>query len=260
MKKKKHVVLEHPIVSSIKEAKQLWDYLKEDGIESCVRILQLPLFFPAFMAQRKSYVQGDLGNFKMVEIDVVIPYQTKYHLLTALSRCISLIKCFCKDITSINATRQSVDSYDSDTFSLYTVNFFTKDTIAARISLHGTAYKSQEEYRCVVYGTKGRTIATYPKMKFIVKTETSNETHKLLTEENLNFYYDGKNKYKTAYGCMANYLQVFGSTVIRGSYNSEVFVKEAIEVFCMIKAIKRSAKLSSSVKISHIRKEINISA
>jgi len=133
-------------VSTIKEAKQLLDIINQDQILSHVhiRVLQMPLVFPSFIHQRRLFAQGQVGDIEMVDLLYVTPMPDKFHVFWALSRVVTQIDYFVKNISSVQATAKISQTDDkqfrSNQFNIYTVNFLSNNTIVARVALHGVPY------------------------------------------------------------------------------------------------------------------------
>ena len=267
----KHVICTKPLVNSMEDAKKILKSAKHTGGKLIVG--QSTRFFESFQRQRKAYDQGAIGVLEFADAHYIHRMDWFYEkspwaatdtdwIFLGMSHPVDLLHWYLGPIHEVHAFGRSSSlgrSYGLKGFDIYTVNVSAKSQKLGRAMGHYGLKElpsARNAIELVLFGDQGTSMAQYHDMKYQYTAEDGTE----VCEDPLycfRHYYFNSEVHGMHYGEFANYTDYFIQSLIENrSYSPDL--KEGVETFCVMEAIRRSAQEGRVVEIDPILKEAGL--
>eukprot|EP01125_Pyxidicula_operculata_P019261 TRINITY_DN6970_c0_g1_i1.p1 TRINITY_DN6970_c0_g1~~TRINITY_DN6970_c0_g1_i1.p1 ORF type:complete len:1033 (-),score=263.11 TRINITY_DN6970_c0_g1_i1:220-3318(-) len=267
----KNVILEHPLITSVDQGRLLLNFMSTTKVQSQLRVVQISQVFPSFVRQHKDFRNNLIGELEMLDASFVgfIPFDEEnkvnenFRPLEGLSHVVTIMRCFMKNIDEVHAVG-SVSAISQSlglkAFDVFSVNCTTKKGLIAKLVVHCSQRKpaGEPELKCILYGSKGVSVATYPDMVYTYQTGDQVDRNDLNTADNSEFYFNKEKNQKIPYGCYANYISHFNKTISTNTNSYEVNVQQGIQTYAIVEAILRSASQRKPIKVKDVKSELSL--
>jgi predicted dehydrogenase len=162
-----------------------------------------------------------------------------------MSHPLDLLRWYLGPIESVSAvgSRSALARENGATsFDVYSVNALTADGRVGRAFGHYGAHelpRARNSIECLVYGSKGTSLAMYHDMQYLYTGEDGVEHLDDMLYEYRHYHFNNE-VHGMHYGEFANYLQYFAEALASGADYSPA-LEEGLETFCLMEAVRRSA-------------------
>jgi predicted dehydrogenase len=267
----KDVICTKPIVNSFEDARQVLDAGRKTGRRLIVG--QSSRFFEPFRRQRAAYERGEVGTVELVDAHYSHRMDWYYEkspwvatetdwVYLGLSHPVDLVRWYLGEIVEVQAfgSRTSLaDRYGVKGFDLYTVNLRTADGRLGRVlgnyGLHELP-SARNAIELVLYGSGGTSLAQYHDMRYLHTAPDGTE----IVEDALyarRAYYFNNEVHGMHYGEFANYAEYFALSLLENRPYSPN-LEEGIATFCVMEAIRRSARSGMPQPIAPLLEEVGL--
>jgi len=264
----KDVICAKPLTNSTSDALRISSVARETDCRLMVG--QSTRFFEPFQRQRADFERGELGDLEFVDAHYIHRMDWYYEknegiiaetdwIFLGLSHPVDLLRWYLGPIEEVHAygfRSELGKQHKIKGNDIFTVNFKAKSGNLGRIFGH---YGLQElpsarnTIELMLYGTKKTSQAQYHDMKYRYSTDDGTE----ICEDPLyayRHYYFNSEVHGMHYGEFANYTDYFAHALIHNKpYSPDL--KEGIETFCIMEAIRRSAQTQASLLVSEVFRE-----
>jgi predicted dehydrogenase len=267
----KDVISTKPLVNSVEDAKKVLAGLRRTGRRLLVG--QSTRFFESFQRQRAAFERGAFGELELVDAHYIHRMDWFYEksawavtdtdwVFLGLSHPVDLVRWYLGRIDEVQAsgyTSALGKQYGLKTYDIYTVNLRTADGKIARAMGHYGLRELPTARNCIelmLYGSKNTSLAQYHDMRYRYTLDDGTEVTEDMLYEYRHYYFNSE-IHGMHYGEFANYVDYFAEALITGlpySPNGE----EGIETFCVMEAIRQSAKGGKPVRVEPLLKEVGV--
>lgn len=267
----KDVICTKPIVNNFEDASRVLDAGQATGRKLIVG--QSTRFFESFKRQRKDYEAGMVGDLEMVDAHYIHRMDWYYDksawatestdwVFLGLSHPTDLIRWYLGPIEEVQAfgsRSKLAQSYGVQSFDIYVVNVRAENGRIGRImgnyGLHELP-SARNAIELMLYGSDGTSLAQYHDMRYWHTTPDGTEVmHDMLYSQR--GYYFNNEVHGMHYGEFANYAETFAQALLTNKpYSPDL--REGIETFCIMEAIRQSAVTGQSVKVADLLKKVGL--
>lgn len=267
----KHVICTKPIVNSFEDARRILEAGRRSGRRLLVG--QSTRFFEPFRRQRSAFERGEMGEAELVDAHYIHRMDWYYQkspwvsketdwVFLGLSHPIDLVRWYLGRIKSVQAmSMTSVLGREHAVAGpdVYVVNAISEQGRLGRAMGHYGCHELPTARNCIemmVYGSRSTSRAQYHDMKYTYLAQDGSE----VTED---FLYAGRHYYFNSevhgmhYGEFANYAEHFATAIIEGREASPG-LEEGVETFCVMEAVRRSARSGSPVEVAGLLREVGL--
>jgi len=268
----KDVICTKPFVNSLADARKVLEAGRKTGRK--VLVGQSTRFFESFVRQRRAYESGEFGELELIDAHYIHRMDWFYEkspwaatetdwVFLGMSHPIDLVRWYVGHIEEVHAfgfTSALGRRYGLKGYDIYVVNFRSSDGRIARAMGH---YGLRElpsvrnAIELVLYGTRNTSFAQYHDMKYRYTRDDGTEVCEDPLYE-LRHYYFNSEIHGMHYGEFANYTDYFADALIHDRPYSPN-LEEGIETFCVMEAVRRSAKSGTPVKVGPLLEEAGLS-
>lgn len=267
----KDVICTKPLVNSFDDARRILEAGRRSGRRLLVG--QSTRFFEPFRRQRAAFDRGDLGRPELVDAHYIHRMDWYYAkspwvakdtdwVFLGLSHPIDLVRWYLGRIRSVQALASTSAlglEHKLAGPDIYVVNAVAEDGRLGRAMGHYGCHELPTARNCIelmLYGTKSTSRAQYHDMKHTYLAPDGTE----VTED---FLYAGRQYYFNSevhgmhYGEFANYAEHFALALIEGR-DASPSLEEGVETFCMMEAVRRSAKSGAPVELAELHRAVGL--
>ena len=264
----KDVICIEPLINSTTDALRILSVARETDCRLMVG--QGTRFFEPFKRQRADFERGELGDLEFVDAHFTQRMDWYYEksgwaatdtdwVFLGLSHPIDLLRWYLGPIEEVHAygyKSQLGKQYEIKGCDVYTVNVKAKSGKMGRAFGHYGLKElpgARNALELMLYGTKKTSQAQYPDMKYRYSADDGTE----ISEDPLyayRHYYFNSEVHGKHYGEFANLTDYFAHALI----NNRPFspdLKEGIETFCIMEAVRRSAEAGTPLRVSEVLRE-----
>jgi len=266
----KHVVIEHPLVTTPNHAKLLLSFVYTTKLKTELRVVQISQVFPSFIRQHKEFKSGKIGNLELLEASFIghvdldpndNNVNNHFRPLEGLSQAVTLMRCFVKNVDIVHAVAQvsaAAKARKISTPDIYVVNLTSTKGQIATLTVHCTQEHTGIEpiMKCTLYGTKGTSCATYPDMVYIEDLGDGPQKKDLLSADNMEYYFNKEKKMSTPYGCYANYLTHYAKSITATQNSCQINIMQGLQTDVLLEAIMRSVTSGKPQTVKDVKREI----
>jgi predicted dehydrogenase len=266
----KNVIITKPIVNSLQDAIKLWKLYKTLEHKPQLIVGQSTRFYEPFKRQRSAFEKGDIGNLEFIDAHYVHRMDWFYDkspwsrgpdaivdwASMAMSHPVDLIRWYLGEIEEVHAygSRSAVaKKYECPSNDLYTVNLRAADGRIARVmGNYGITElpTARNHIECLLMGDAGTSLAQYEDMRYLYTGPNGAEIKEDYLYHHRGYYYNNET-HGTHYGEFGNYTQYFVDCIKKGEQASPS-LREGLETFCVMEAIKLSVKEKRPVKVADV--------
>lgn len=258
----KDVICTKPLVNSMEDARRILSASRASGRKLLAG--QSTRFFESFRRQRAAYEAGHVGALELIDAHYMHRMDWFYEkspwaatdtdwIFLGLSHPVDLVRWYAGRIDEVQAYgSQSAlgKRYGVKGFDLYTVNLRSASGVLARAMGH-YGLKEMPSVRnsieLTLFGSRNTSNAQYHDMKYRYTQDDGTEVCEDPLYEYRHYYFNSE-IHGMHYGEFANYAEYFAQALIDGTpYSPDL--EEAIETFCVMEAIRRSAHSCTPVRI-----------
>lgn len=267
----KDVICTKPLVNSVEGASAVLEAGRRTGRNLLVG--QSTRFFEPFLRQRRDFEQGAFGDVELADAHYIHRMDWFYEkskwavtdtdwVFLGLSHPIDLLRWYLGPIRSVHATGATSAlgrKYGLKSFDLYTVNAIATDGRLGRAMGHYGVHELPRARNCIelmLYGSKGSSLAQYHDMRYL-RTDADNTE---VMEDHLyagRHYYFNSEVHGMHYGEFANYAEHFARAIIEKAPHAPG-LREGVETFCVMEAVRRSARTGEVVPVEPILREVGL--
>lgn len=267
----KHVICTKPLVNSVADARNVLAAARRTGRRLLVG--QSTRFFESFLRQRAGFERGELGALELVDAHYVHRMDWFYAkspwaatdtdwIFLGLSHPIDLVRWYAGRIAEVHAygsTSALGRAHGLKGFDVYVVNLHAQDGRLARAMGHYGLEElpsARNAIELVLYGSKGTSLAQYHDMRYVHTSPDGTE----VTEDPLyamRHHYFNSEVHGMHYGEFANYADAFARALIAGEPCAPE-LEEGLETFCVMEAVRRSARSGAPVAVAPLYAEIGL--
>lgn len=251
----KDVVVTKPIVNDLGVARQVLEAAERTSRRLLVG--QSTRFFESMRRQRAAYEAGAVGEVEVVEAHYTHRMDWYYDrapwvadgtdwVYLGMSHPLDLLRWYLGPIETVSAvgTRSALArEHGVRSFDVYSVNALTADGRVGRAFGHYGMHelpRARNSIECMLYGSAGTSLAKYHDMQYLYTGEDGVEHLEDMLYEYRHYHFNNE-VHGMHYGEFANYLQYFAEALRDGRDYSPA-VREGIETFCLMEAVRRSAE------------------
>ncbi|HMO13160.1 MAG TPA: Gfo/Idh/MocA family oxidoreductase [Pirellulaceae bacterium] len=269
----KHVICTKPLVNSMDDARRVWQASCANSGASKLLVGQSTRFFDSFRRQRTAYERGELGTIELVDAHYIHRMDWFYEkspwaadttdwVFLGLSHPLDLVRWYLGPIEQVQAigfrtalaNRYRVKSYD-----VYSVNLVACSGQIGRVMGHYGLHElpsARNAIELTLFGTLGTSLAQYHDMRYYQTTADGTEV-KYDALYHQRAYYFNNEVHGMHYGEFANYAQYFADAVRSGlPYSPDL--REGLETFCIMEAVRQSAATGHPVSVPPLLKEVGL--
>jgi predicted dehydrogenase len=267
----KHVICTKPLINSMDGAKRILEAGRRTGRRLLVG--QSSRFFEPFRRQRAAFERGELGGLEVVDAHYIhrmdwyytkspwVVDQTDWVYL-GLSHPLDLLRWYLGPIEEVHATGSTsalARQHGHKGFDIYLVTATGKSGAVGRAMGHYGCHELPTARNCIelmLYGDAGSSLAQYHDMRFVYTAKDNTE----VTEDHLyagRHYYFNSEVHGMHYGEFANYAEYFAKSIIDGTPHSPD-LEEGVGTFCVMEAVRRSARERRPVRIAPLMEEAGL--
>jgi predicted dehydrogenase len=267
----KHVICTKPVVASAADARRVLEAARRSGMRLIVG--QSTRFFEPFQRQRRDVEAGAIGAIELADAHYIHRMDWFYEksawaidsadwAFLGLSHPIDLLRWYLGPIEEVQAlgSRSALARrYGARSFDIYTVQARSADGRLGRVLGHYGLHElpsARNAIELVLYGTEGTSMAQYHDMRYIHTAPDGSE----VTEDPLyqrRGYYFNNETHGMHYGEFANYAETFAHALLEGR-DAAPDLREGLETFCVMEAVRRSAELGRPVDVGPIMHEVGL--
>ncbi len=267
----KDVICTKPLVNSVEDAKRILAASQRSGKKLLVG--QSTRFFESFRRQRAAYENGHLGSLELVDAHYTHRMDWFYEkspwaatetdwIFLGLSHPVDLVRWYLGPIEEVEAygsTSELGRRYGLQGFDIYIVNLRARDGRIARAMGHYGLKEMFSVRNCIelfLCGSKNTSMAQYHDMKYNYTLDDGTEVCEDPLYE-LRHYHFNSEIHGMHYGEFANYSDYFAEALTNGTRYSPG-IEEGVETFCVMEAIRRSAKTRTPVAVTPLLAEAGL--
>jgi predicted dehydrogenase len=267
----KDVICTKPLVNSAEDARRILEAGRRAGRRLLVG--QSTRFFEPFRRQRRAYEAGEVGDLELVDAHYIhrmdwfyekSPWAAKETdwVFLGLSHPVDLLRWYLGPIREVSALgRRSAlgTEYGLEGLDVYIVNAAAASGRIGRAMGNYGVHELPTARNCielVLYGSKGTSLARYHDMQYV---HTSPDGTEVVEDPlyALRHHYFNSEVHGMHYGEFANYADHFAGALIDGTPASPE-LEEGIETFCVMEAVRRSARSGRPVEVGPILAEVGL--
>ncbi len=265
----KDVICTKPLVNAAADARAVLEAARRTGRRLLVG--QSTRYFEPFLRQRAAFERGDFGAAEVIEAHYVHRMDWFYDkspwaigetdwVFLGMSHPLDLVVWYLGAIREVHAYGRTTElgrSRGLPGFDAYVVNLQAEDGRIARAFGHYGLEElpgSRNAIELILYGSRGTSQAQYHDMRHRYTAADGTE----VTEDPLyalRHWYFRSEVHGMHYGEFANYAEAFASALLNGG-SARPELAEGIEVFCVMEAVRRSARAGRAVQVAEVRQEI----
>jgi predicted dehydrogenase len=267
----KHAICTKPLVVSVEDARRVLKAARGTGRKLLVG--QSTRFFEPFIRQRQAYERGEVGSLEFADAHYIHRMDWFYDkspwaatstdwIFLGMSHPVDLVCWYLGHIGEVHALgyRSSLARrYNLGSFDIYTVNFRGTDGRIGRAmgnyGLHELP-SARNAIELVLYGSDGTSMAQYHDMRYYHTAPDGAEIKEDMLYSKRGYHFNNE-VHGMHYGEFANYAEYFALALLEGrDYSPDL--KEGLETYCVMEAIRRSARIGESVRVAPLLKEIGL--
>lgn len=267
----KDVICTKPVVNSFEDARRVLAAGARTGRRLIVG--QSTRFFESFKRQRADYEAGAFGALEMVDAHYIHRMDWYYEksdwavtttdwVFLGLSHPTDLIRWYLGPIAEVQALgyrSKLARQYDLQSFDIYSVNVRSKDGRIGRIMGNYGVHElpsARNAIELVLYGSDGTSLAQYHDMRYLHTTPDGTEIKHDMLYSRRGYYFNNE-VHGMHYGEFANYAETFAHALLNDlPYSPDL--REGIETFCIMEAIRRSAQSGQPVSVAPLMEEVGL--
>jgi predicted dehydrogenase len=267
----KDVICTKPLVNSVDDARRIVDAGRTAGRKLLVG--QSTRFFESFRRQRAAFEKGHLGELELVDAHYTHRMDWFYEkspwaatetdwIFLGLSHPIDLVRWYLGSIEEVHAygyTSELGKQFGLKGFDIYLVNLRSTNGCIARAMGHYGLKEMFSVRNCIelfLFGTKNTSMAQYHDMKYHYTLDDGTEVCEDPLYE-LRHYHFNSEIHGMHYGEFANYADYFADALMNNKPYSPG-LEEGVETFCVMEAVRRSAKTNAPVSVAPLLKEVGL--
>ena len=267
----KDVLCTKPLINSMADAVRVVAAARRTGRRLMVG--QSTRFFEPFLRQREDFEQGAFGDLELVDAHYLHRMDWYYRkspwaatqtdwVFLGLSHPLDLLRWYLGPIDTVFAfgSRSALGQrHGVAGFDVYTVNARSADGRMGRALGHYGCHELPSARNCIelmLYGSKGTSLAQYHDMRYLKTADDGTE----VTADSLyalRHYYFNSEVHGMHYGEFANYLEHFSRALIEGTPHAPD-LRQGIEVFCLMEAVRRSSLCGEPVAVAPLLLEAGL--
>ena len=265
----KDVICTKPLVISIADARRVLRAARRTGRKLLVG--QSTRFFEPFVRQRAAFERGELGALELADAHYIHRMDWFYEksawavtdtdwIFLGLSHPLDLLRWYLGPIDSVQAfgaTSALGRRVGSKSFDIYVANVRARDGRIGRALGHYGLHElpsARNAIELLLLGSGGTSLAQYHDMRYVHTSPDGTE----VTEDPLNalrHHYFNSEVHGMHYGEFAAYAEHFAAALIDGTPHSPS-LEEGLETFCVMEAVRRSARGAGSVAVQALVEEV----
>jgi len=267
----KDVICTKPLVNTMQDAKKICESAK--NTERKLIVGQSTRFFESFQRQRYDFKKGLIGKLEFADAHYIHRMDWFYEkspwaatetdwIFLGMSHPIDLLRWYLGPIDEVHAYGQTSalgQIYGLKGFDIYSVNVKAKNKKIGRAMGHYGLKElpsARNAIELILFGNKGTSLSQYHDMKYKYTAEDGTE----VCEDplySLRHYYFNSEIHGMHYGEFANYTDYFIQALMEGkTYSPDL--REGVETFCVMEAIRLSAQNGVPVKLAPLLKEAGL--
>ncbi len=267
----KDVICTKPLVNTLEDARKILESAKQTGKKLLVG--QSTRFFEPFLRQRRAFEKGEVGELEFVDAHYVHRMDWFYEkspcaatetdwIFLGMSHPIDLLRWYLGPVEEVQAFahRSALGTtFGLKGFDIYTVNVKAADGRIGRAFGHyglNELPSARNAIELLLFGTKKTSLAQYHDMKYRYNTDDGTE----ICEDPLyacRHYYFNSEIHGMHFGEFANYADYFAEALMEDKPFSPDLI-EGLETFCVMEAVRQSAKRGVPVKVQPILRELGM--
>lgn len=267
----KDVICTKPLVNNVEDARKILKTAGETGKKLLVG--QSTRFFEPFLRQRRAFERGEVGELEFVDAHYIHRMDWFYEkspwaatetdwIFLGMSHPIDLLRWYLGPVEEVQAfSRRSFlgVSFGLKGSDIYTVNMKASDGRIGRAFGHYGLHElpsARNAIELMLFGTKKTSLAQYHDMKFRYNADDGTE----ICEDPLyakRHYYFNSEIHGMHFGEFANYTDYFAEALIEAKSFSPGLI-EGLETFCVMEAVRRSAKTGLPEKVPPLLRELGL--
>ncbi|WP_308635615.1 Gfo/Idh/MocA family protein [Paenibacillus silvisoli] len=259
----KHVLCTKPLVNSLDEAKEVFDYVRKNP-QRQLMVGQSSRFFGPMQHQRQAYEAGKLGTLSFAEAQYVHDMRWFYKerawareggfdlLFACCSHPVDLIRWYMGDVEEVSAYASRTEIAEANGFhgnDTFVVNLkFTSGKIGRVLGLYGLEHLHQTRpwIEVALYGTKGTFIGKYPQLEAQMKYEGEKERTEHYFEDIYHYFqFEGVNHHA---GEFVNYTEHFARCLHEG-VSAMPDAEDGCKTIATLEAIRQSIREERPVRV-----------
>lgn len=267
----KHVICTKPLVNAVADARALARLTTETDRRLLVG--QSTRFFAPFLRQRAAYERGDIGRVELLDAHYVHRMDWFYEkspwaatetdwVFLGMSHPVDLARWYLGAIEEVHAlaSRSALaERYGVRSFDICTVNLRSADGTPGRVLGHYGLHElpsARNAIELLLLGSAGSSMAQYHDMRYLHTSQGGEEVREDLLYSHRAFYFNNET-HGAHYGEFANYVEHFAEALQEGRPHAPD-LREGLETFCVMEAIRRSAASGQPVRVAPILVEIGL--
>ena len=267
----KHVICTKPVVNSVEDARRALEAGRRTGRK--LLIGQSTRFFESFQRQRAAYDAGEIGALELLDAHYMhrmdwfydkSPWATDQTdwVYAGLSHPVDLARWYLGRIEEVHAYgRQSAlaQRYGAQSFDIYSVNLRAADGRIGRVMGHYGVHElpsARNAIELMLYGSGGTSQAQYHDMRYLSTRPDGAEVREDYLYHRRAYYFNNE-VHGMHYGEFANYAEYFARALLAHSDYSPN-LEEGIETYCVMEAIKLSARSGQPITIAPLLQEVGL--
>lgn len=267
----KHVICTKPVVNSVEAARRVLEAGRRTGRKLLVG--QSTRFFESFQRQRRAFDAGELGTLECLDAHYIHRMDWYYEkspwvadstdwVYLGLSHPLDLARWYLGRIEEVSAYGSQsalAREFSARSPDIYLVNLRSVDGRIGRVMGHYGLRElpsARNAIELVLFGTDGTSRAQYHDMKYAYSRPDGTEVTEDMLYSKRGVYFNNE-VHGMHYGEFANYTEYFAQALLSGDDYSPGLV-EGLETFCVMEAVKRSARTGAPVKVAPLLDEIGL--
>lgn len=267
----KDVICTKPLVNSVGDARRILEAGRRTGRKLLVG--QSTRFFEPFLRQRRAYEAGEVGDLELVDAHYIHRMDWYYEkspwaaretdwVFLGLSHPVDLLCWYLGPIRAVHAFGRRSElgaTYGLEGLDTYIVNAVAASGRIGRVLGNYGVHElptARNAIELVLYGSKGTSLARYHDMQYI---HTSPDGTEVVEDPlyALRHHYFNSEVHGMHYGEFANYAEHFAGALIDGVPH-DPGLEEGVETFCVMEAVRRSARSGQPVEVAPILEEVGL--
>lgn len=267
----KHVICTKPVVNTVEDARRVAAALRSSDRKLFVG--QSTRFFHSFQRQRRAFESGSVGDLELVDAHYIHRMDWFYEkspwaasttdwVFLGLSHPVDLLVWYLEELDEVYATGTTSAlgrKYGAESYDIYNVNVRAKDGRIGRCMGNYGVHElpsARNAIELVLYGSKSTTLAQYHDMRYAECGEDGTEHWEDALYARRSYYFND-DVHGKHFGEFANYADYFGNAIITGDDYSPGGA-EGLYTFCVMEAIRRSAREQRPVTPEEVTAEVGI--
>lgn len=267
----KHVICTKPLVNSTADAASIASVLKTTDRRLLVG--QSTRFFESFLRQRSAYERGEVGELELVDAHYIHRMDWFYEkspwaanttdwVFLGLSHPVDLLVWYLGEIDEVHATGTTSAlgrRYGAQSFDIYSVNVRAADGRLGRcMGNYGVNElpSARNAIELVLYGSEGTSLAQYHDMRYAATGPDGIERWEDALYAKRTYYFND-DVHGKHFGEFANYAEHFAAAIMDGTAHAPSG-SEGLHTFCVMEAVRRSARERRSIRVREVADEIGI--